>query len=70
MGSPAFKIVIIMPLNRLLIGLLLALSIPGSAQPAAPKATKTIDTLEDIEIGMSADRVIAGLGKVTFWSSR
>lgn len=43
--------------------LLLVVPIPVSAQTAAPKASKAIDSIEDIEIGMPADPVIAGLTK-------
>jgi len=43
--------------------LLLVVSLPVAAQTAVPKATKAIDTIEDIEIGMSADPVIAALTK-------
>ena len=64
MGSPAFKIVIIMPLTAYLSAFCLPLSIPVSARTAAPKAIKAIDTIEDIEIGMSADHVIAALARL------
>ena len=43
--------------------LLLVVSIPMTAQNAAPKAIKAIDTIEDVEIGMSADTVISSLTK-------
>jgi hypothetical protein len=40
-------------------------SVPVAAQSrtAAPKAVKSVENIEDIEIGMSADLVIAGLTK-------
>ncbi len=37
------------------IVLLLLASSPVTPQNAAPKAAKAIDTIEDVEIGMSAD---------------
>jgi hypothetical protein len=45
-----------------LIVLLLVASSPATPQNAA-KAAKAIDTIEDVEIGMSADTVISALTK-------
>ncbi len=52
-----------MRLYTAFIVLLVAVSDPAAAQTAVPKATKAIDTIEDIEIGMAADPVIAELTK-------
>ncbi len=52
-----------MRLYTAFIVLLLIVSLPAAAQTAVPRAAKAIDTIEDIEIGMSADAVIAALTK-------
>jgi hypothetical protein len=56
-------LVSIMRLYTAFIVLQLVVSLPVAAQTAVSKATKAIDTIEDIEIGMAADPVIAGLTK-------
>ena len=61
--SPGGKIVADMRLFTAFSVLLLVVSIPMTAQNAAPKAIKAIDTIEDVEIGMSADTVISSLTK-------
>ena len=52
-----------MRLYTAFIVLPLVVSLPVAAQTPVPKATKAIDTIEDIEIGMAADAVIAELTK-------
>jgi len=52
-----------MRLYTAFIVLPLVVSLPVAAQAPVPKATKAIDTIEDIEIGMAADAVIAELTK-------
>lgn len=61
--APGGEIVATMRLCTAFILLMLVASIPVAAQTAVPKATKAIDTIEDIEIGMAADPVIAALTK-------
>ena len=47
-----------MRLSIAFIALLLTLSIPVTAQNEDPKAARAIDSIENVDIGMSADTVI------------
>jgi len=60
--SPDGKIVAIMRVCIVAFIVLLVVYLPAAAQTAVP-ADKAVTTIEDIEIGMSADPVISGLTK-------
>ena len=55
-----------MRLSIAFIALLLTLSIPVTAQNEDPKAARAIDSIENVDIGMSADTVISALTKKGF----